>query len=168
MVLKHIAKKAAQKPPQIRPNWVSDTNASCRAWEYILSQKDVKADYIRRHGKSGDFSRKQNYQISGSDVARALKMQRSTLMNTSTYSEPLATFLNSINRELEQLKTERVKQASVSRSRGPTEQSKKTLVNINKALRQRIADLEQEKTADLVTKAFDRLPLPIRRKLGLT
>jgi len=42
------------------------------------------------------------------------------------------------------------------------------LVHANTKLRIKVRELENLKTEELVTRAFDELPLPVKKKLGIS
>jgi len=157
----------ADEPKEEHPSWVSDRNASLKAWQYVEEIKKEKALYIKRHNKVTNFLIQKTYQIKGSEVALALEMNRSTLMNTSSYSEDFATYLNDINDELEVAKNTKLEKSRKSTSRGTVRSSKDELVEANRKLKDRVDELESQKTEELVRYAFDQLPLPVRKKLGI-
>jgi hypothetical protein len=168
--MKYIKKRMTeieQDTPSNIPGWVSKTNASFRAWEYVEALKKEKMLYIKRHNKVTDFTTKKKYQIKGSEVAKAIQVNRSSLMNTSTYSPDFREFLDSVNTELFSAKEAKMKKSQGSPSRGSIRNSKEELVTTNKKLKRRIREIEQLKTEELVRHAFDQLPLPVKRKLGI-
>lgn len=149
------------------PLWVTKTNSSFLAWEYVGKIKKEKLLYIKRHHKVTDFTTKKTYQIKGSEVAKAIRVNRSSLMNTSTYSPDFRAFLESVNSELLAAKEAKLKQFQNSSSRGSIRNSKEELVATNSQLKKRVKELEKLKTEELVRQAFDQLPLPVKRKLGI-
>ena len=52
-------------------------------------------------------------------------------------------------------------------SRGSIRSSKDELVQANTELKKRVSELEAEKIEELVRYAFDQLPLPVKKKLGI-
>lgn len=168
MVLDYLKKKVEESSKeQDKPNWVSHKNASLKAWLYVEKLKKEKALYIKRHHKVTDYLTKNPYQIKGSDIANDLNISRSSLMNTSTYSPHFKKYLDCVNKELEAAKEAQLKRVKDSPSRGSIRNSKEELVLVNTELRKRIDELEKQKTEELVCHAFDQLPLPIKRKLGI-
>ena len=170
MVLDYLKKRVEeslkeQVPEQ--PEWVSDKNISLKAWQYVEQLKKVKTLYIKRHHNITDYLTKKPYQIKGSEIANDLNINRSSLMNTSNYSPHFKKYLDGVNEELEAAKEAKLKNLKKSPSRGSIRNSKKELVLANTELRRRVAELEAQKTEELVYRAFDLLPLPIKRKLGI-
>lgn len=157
----------ADEPKEEHPDWVSESNASLKAWKYVEEVKKEKGLYIKRHHKVTNFLTQKTYQIKGSEVASALNMNRATLMNTSTYSKDFAKYLDEVNNTLEASKNEKLKKSGKSPSRGSIRNSKDELVQANTKLRKQLAELESQKTEELVRFAFDQLPLPIKKKLGI-
>jgi hypothetical protein len=149
------------------PEWVSKDNASLKAWQYVEQLKNEKELYIKHHKNITDYLTKKPYQIKGSDIAKALKINRSSLMNTSKYSCHFVKYLNNVNAELVAAKEAQLKKAKNSPSRGSIRNSKEELVLANTELRKRVTELETLKTEELVSRSFDHLPLPIRKKLGI-
>lgn len=165
--LKRRADEAASEKEIARPDWVSGKNASLKAWEYVEKLKKEKALYIKRHHKITDYLTKKNYQIKGSDVASALKISRASLMNTSSYSPHFKKYLDSVNDELMAAKEARIQKAKKTPSRGSIRSSKDELMQANTELKNRVSKLEEQKTEELVRYAFDQLPLPVKKKLGI-
>ena len=170
MVLDYL-KKLAEESSKIQdvalPKWVSNNNASLKAWQYVEQLKKEKALYIKRHHNITDYLTKKPYQIKGSDIATSLKISRSSLMNTSKYSPDFKNYLDGVNEELEIAKEAQLKKAKDSPSRGSIRNSKEELVRVNTELRKKVDELVAQKTEEIVRRAFDQLPLPIKRKLGI-
>lgn len=170
MVLDYLKKKAAQDRDLNhieKPSWTSDKNASLNAWRYVETTKIEKLQYISSHKRPTHFTNKGSYQINAAEVARAVKINRSTLMHQSSYSEDFKRHLSEVNVELELAKDRQLSFTKKRPSRGPIGSNKDELVKVNAELRVRIAQLEIQKTEELVRLAFDRLPLPVKRTLGL-
>lgn len=165
--LKKRVQKAADDNQCIAPNWTSKKNSSFDAWEYVEKARKEKERYIRSHKKITDYLTKQKFQIKGSDVAKALNISRVSLMNTSGYSESFRKYLDDVNAELELLKNETLKAAKKSPSRGSIQNSKEELLAVNTELRKKITELESKNTEKLVKYAFDQLPFPVKKKLGI-
>ncbi|WP_210398131.1 hypothetical protein [Motiliproteus sediminis] len=165
--LKRRAEEAAMQTEVERPSWVTDQNASLRAWEYVEQLKKEKALYVKRHHKVTDYLTKKAYQIKGADVANALNISRASLMNTSSYSPHFRDYLDNVNAELEAAKETKLRTAQKSTSRGSIRSRKDELVQANAELRKKVTELEKQKTEELVRYAFDQLPLPVKKKLGI-
>jgi hypothetical protein len=170
MVMEYLKKRveeaSSEQEPE-HPDWVYDKNSSLKAWQYVEQLKKEKALYIKRHHKVTNFLTQKKYQIKGSEVAAALHMNRATLMNTSTYSKDFAKYLDEVNSVLEVAKNAKIEKYRKSSSRGSIKSNKDELVQANKKLKDRVDELESQKTEELVRYAFDQLPLPVRKKLGI-
>lgn len=170
MVMDYFNKKLAQIDSSElteTPDWVSNTNVSLNAWKYVELKKHEKIKYINSHSKRTQYLNKSSYQIIAAEVARAININRSTLMHHSTYSQAFTGYLNEVNAQLEAAMHRRLEARDKTRPRGSINTSKNDLVSANTELRARIAHLEALKTEELVKLAFDRLPLPVKRNLGL-
>lgn len=170
MVLDYLKKrveKTASEPESERPNWVSNKNSSLRAWQYVENLKKEKALYIKRHHKATDYLVQKTYQIKGSEVAEALNISRVSLMNTSNYSPHFKKYLDGVNAELAAAKEAKLQKARKLPSRGSIRSSKDELLQSNTELKRRIAELEAQNTEAIIRYAFDQLPLPVRKKLGI-
>lgn len=165
--LKKRAEGATGEQSLDRPHWASEKNASLEAWKYVERLKQEKARYIKFHHKSTDYHTQKTYQIKGAEVARALKISRVSLMNTSNYSCHFKKYLDSVNAELIAAKEARLRKVSKLASRGSIRNNKDELVRVNKELRKRVDQLSTQKTEELVRYAFDQLPLPVKRKLKI-
>lgn len=88
-------------------------------------------------------------------------------MNTYKYSYDFRRYLDSVNQDLGDAKKERLKRSKESPSRGSIRNTKDELVKANTELRSKIDKLEALKTEETVCRAFDQLPQPIRKKLGI-
>lgn len=159
-----IRDSATKSPPQ----WVNARNASLKAWECVELLKKERLLFIQTHSRLSDYKKKSHYQIKASEVARSLGISRATLMHTSSYSNNFSAHLQKVNEDLDAAKEKAVNNASKSNSRGSIRSSKDDLLIRNRELKRRINELEVEKTERLVDVALEKLPLPIRRKLGLS
>lgn len=170
MVMDYLKKRleeAASAQNIERPDWVSAKNASLKAWEYVEQIKKDKFLYVKRHNKITDYLTQKTYQIKGSDVAKALKMSRASLMNTSSYSPNFKKYLDNVNSDLASAKDAQLKKAQKVPSRGSIRSSKDELVRVNAELKKRVAELEMQKSEEIVCYAFDQLSLPVKKKLGI-
>lgn len=170
MVMDYLKRRAENAAPENieAPEWVSRKNASFKAWKHVEELKKEKELYIKRHSKITDYITKKSYQIKGSDVADALKINRASLMNTSKYSPHFKKYLDGVNADLAVAKDAKLQQAQKSPARGTIRNSKDELVQINAELRKKVSELESQKTEELVKFAFDQLPLPVKKKLGIS
>ena len=171
MIMKYFEEKATTvskvESENPHPTWVNKNNASLEAWRCVEKLKKERTRYIKSHQKVTDFLSKSSYQIKPSEVAKAINLNRTTLMHTSTYSEKFTDYLKSVNLELAALKSSQIENAISTRSRGSIRDNKDRLVTINAQLKQRVSELEQRKIEEVVKYAFDQLPLPVKKKLGI-
>jgi hypothetical protein len=169
--MKYFEKKATSgskaQPEDSHPTWATKNNASLEAWKCVEKLKKERTRYIKSHQKVTDFLSKSSYQIKPSEVAKAINLNRTTLMHTSTYSEKFTDYLKSVNLELAALKKSQTENATLNRSRGSIRDNKDRLVTINSQLKQQVQELEQKKIEEVVKYAFDQLPLPVKKKLGI-
>src|SRR5690606_7084659 len=123
--------------------------------------------YIKRHKSPTNFLVTKHYQINGAEVAKAASINRTALMNTSTYSEQFRRYLSEVNAELENAKQAQLKRAD-NPTAGGVQRSKKTdLIDRIKQDEKTIAELEQ-RIGEGFDEIFDKLPLPIKKKLGIS
>ncbi|MDV2080382.1 hypothetical protein [Marinobacter xestospongiae] len=172
MVMKYLrnrveTSKIEQAERTNLPDWVSDRNASAKAWRCTEELKLEKQLYIKRHNSQTDFLVKKNYQIKGAEVARAVGMNRTVLMNTSTYAERFRQYLADVNGELEEEKNARLKRAENPTAGGVQRSRKQDLVDRIKKDEETIAELEQ-RICEGFDEIFDKLPLPVKKKLGIS
>ncbi|PTB99789.1 hypothetical protein C9993_01365 [Marinobacter sp. Z-F4-2] len=172
MVMDYLKKRIeaameADEESTNRPKWVSEKNASAKAWQCAEELKQEKQLYIKRHKSPSNFLVKKHYQIKGAEVAKAAGINRTVLMNTSTYSEQFRQYLTDVNAELEDAKHAQLKRAE-NPTRGGVQRSKKqNLIDRIRQDEQTIAELEQ-RLAENFDEIFDKLPLPIKKKLGIS
>lgn len=161
------AEKEVNNDDANRPTWVSDKNASAKAWQCAEKLKQVKQLYIKGHKSPANFLVKKHYQLKGAEVARAAGINRTVLMNTSTYSEQFRQYLADINAELEDAKKAQLKRGEHPTGGGVQRSKKQDLIDRIRKDEQTIIDLEQ-RIAENFDEIYDRLPLPIKQKLGIT
>lgn len=149
-----------------RPSWVSEKNASAKAWRCTEALKQDKQLYIKRHKSPSNFLVKKHYQIKGAEVAKAAGINRTVLMNTSTYSEQFRQYLADVNAELEDAKKAQLKRAENPTRGGVQRSNKQDLIDRIRQDEQSIAELEQ-RIVENFDEIFDKLPLPIKKKLGI-
>lgn len=171
MIMRYIEKKMEKESrngsSEVIPYWVSEKNASLSAWRCAESLKKARILYIKTHSKVSDFVKKNNYKIKASEIAKTLNINRSTLMHTSSYSRNFSEYIQATNAELESMKSERLVKRSRASSRGSISDRKDELLQLNKELKRRIAELERLTVEKVVKQSIDKLPLPTKKKLGL-
>ncbi|PTB98226.1 hypothetical protein C9993_08500, partial [Marinobacter sp. Z-F4-2] len=110
---------------------------------------------------------KKHYQINGAEVARAVDVNRTVLMNTSSYSKHFREYLAGVNAELEEEKNARLKKAENPTAGGVQRSRKQDLIDRIRKDEETIAELEG-RIAENFDEIFDKLPLPIKKKLGIS
>lgn len=149
------------------PDWVSEKNASARAWLCTEELKLKKQLYIKRHKSPTNFLVKKHYQIKGAEVARAAGINRTVLMNTSTYSEKFRQYLADANTGLEEEKNDQLKRAANRTAGGIQRSMKQDLIDRIRRDEDTIAELER-RIAENFDEIFDKLPLSMKKKLGIS
>lgn len=171
MVMEYLKKRVETKEKADeeevgRPNWVSEKNASAKAWRTTEALKLEKRLFIKRHKSPTNFLVKKHYQIKGSEVAKSAGINRTALMNTSTYSEMFRQYLADVNAELEEEKNARLRRAENPTAGGVHRSRKQDLVDRIRKDEQKITELEQ-RISESFDEIFEKLPLPIKKKLGI-
>ena len=114
----------------VLPNWISAGNSSGDAYKALLSLRDKKKGYIKKHGLKSQYTKKSNYLIQKSEVARVIGKNAQPLFNCNTYSEGLLTFFKELNKDLEIAKEKRIHKVK----NGLQSISKESLMNKHKVL----------------------------------
>lgn len=151
-----------ESPSEKLPNWVNPKNSSQKAYEAIESLKEVKQQFIRKHGLKSHYQKKSSYQISKTEVANLAGAKSQPLFNSCAYSESLTRHLDTVNNELDEYRQRRIK------SKGGLRQKKKD--ELVKELQESKINNDQllKNTVDeLFEKTINHLPLDVRRKLGI-
>ena len=146
------------------PDWVNDKNSSKAAYLAILELYAEKMKYIQSHSKKTHFKKKADYTLSKSEVARAIgKNKPNALFHSVDYSAGLTDLFDEKQKQLLS-----AFEKTLNRNRkGKQGYTKTKLVSrLNKT------EIElrmiSEQTAEMaLEKAIARLPIDIRRKLGL-
>ena len=166
--LQKKSEKANAKQQTHPPEWVSKENVTYDAWKYVEQRKKEITQYIKQHSKVTDFLTQKTYKIKGSEIAKGLKINRPSLMCTSSFSATFSEYLDEVNTDLEAAKDEKLEKAKKKSSRCSVKESKDDLVLANKKLKERVDELEAQKMEELVARTFDELPLPVKKKLGIS
>ncbi|MBO7928087.1 hypothetical protein J5X91_17780 [Pseudoalteromonas sp. K222D] len=155
---KEMAEEAEQKKiVEELPCWVNKNNASFVAFNETERLRTERLMFINKHTKTINFRSKKSYQISGREVARAVGIAASTLLTTSTYSVKYSKYLERINTELEEKKTQRIAKTTKSKSRGPIARNKDELVEEVKRLDAKLKTLETKNVIEQVEQAINML-----------
>jgi len=149
------------------PEWVSKSNISYKAYNEVLKLKAEKLSYIERHNRKSHFKCKKLYQISIRNVAVNIDIANTTLSQKSSYAKGFKAFLDTINKELESLKNERLKVTANRKSRGAVAYNKNELVEEVNTLKKENKKLRETNVKEQVELIFDKLSLPIKNALEL-
>lgn len=139
------------------PSWVSESNASYKAWKATEKKKGERIIYIKIHSKESHYKLKGSYQITGSEVAREAGIGKVTLLSTSAYSKSFKTYLKSVNEELELLKNARLEKAKKSQNRGLAGKTKKEVIAHAGSYKDKYESLLKSNTVEQVEQAINML-----------
>lgn len=145
------------------PDWVSEKNASLQAFDAISSIKIEKLEYIRKNKRFGAFRTKKTYQVGTAEVSKMVGVTPQALFHTSTYSTNLKSFLDEVNKDLNEKKTKRLE----AKSEGVREKPKAEVYEIYGFHKDALTQLQKNNASDQVTDAISRMSLQTRKKLGL-
>ena len=123
---------------------------------------DVKKQYIRKHGLKSHYKKKSTYQISKSEVANLVGIKPQPLFNSCSYSDSLSSYFNDVNDELNTYKDRRIKNKG-----GLRQKNKDALVKELQETKYNNDRLLTDTIENLFEKTLDRIPLDVRRKLGI-
>lgn len=146
------------------PAWVSKSNASYAAFYKITELKEDRENYIRNHNKPRDYKLKRDYQISISEMARALGMSDSSF-STATYTRDLKAHLSKVNTELAEKKEKRVTTYLNNQKCRGMQLSKDTLRAEHKVMELRVKELKEREAIDLFELCLNQLNDRTRLKL---
>lgn len=163
--LHRIASNETHRTPL--PQWVSSRNSSLSAFNHVQELRIEKQEYISSHYLAKDYRLKRNYQISGSEIARLVGITPSTLLHTSSYSSDFRAHLNSVNRELDELRHKRLERYKKSKAGGLNQHKKDELRGDLASIRAELQHAKNQNAVAQVEALLAELPLPIKRKLGL-
>lgn len=164
-----ILRRRAQegKDTEPLPDWVSQRNITLPAYQCINAIKQERLKYIIKHGQIKDYKKKGLYQITASEVARAIGVATTTLISSSAYSFKLKRYLDDINKELEQKKNHKIIIHKRTISGGLQQRKKDELkIELGKT-KTELKVLKKRNAHEQVSALLAELPLPIKRKLGL-
>lgn len=147
------------------PAWVSSSNASLKAFNGINELAEQRRNKIME-GVS-KLTRKSDWQISVAEVARKTGVSRVTLGNTASYSIELKAYLESINRKLESLKREVKERKRATKQKGKKANKKSEILRSEQLLRKKVEEMESKQVTELLELTISKLPLPVRKQLGL-
>lgn len=149
------------------PDWVNNSNRSGLAYSAIGVLQVEKLKYIHSHKLETDFSKKSNYLISISELGRSINTAVPTLSSTSSYSEPLMSYLKEINTRLETEKKTTIQKYKRTRSKGTKQKNKDEIRSELNMLKSELKRVKSKNAEDQAMSVIKRLPLPVKRLLGL-
>jgi len=145
------------------PHWVSEKNATFKAYKAINAIKLDKCEYILKHKNARAFRTEKSYQVGREEVAQEVQVTRQVLFYTSKYSEQLQSFLDEVNKELDEKKISRL----AVKSDGVRDQPKKEVYGKYKLYKGALAELQKKNASEQVSEAISRMSLQTRKALGL-
>ena len=162
-------KRLAQQEKFIAPapEWVSDKNASFRAYECINKLKELRAKYISQHNQPKDFIKRGDYQITASEVAREISLAKTTLIVSSAYSPALKKYLAEVNEELDQLKDKKLEANKRRQSSGVRQKKKDQIAEELQKTRAKLDEVTKRNAVAQIEAVLAALPLPIKHQLGM-
>lgn len=160
-------KEAIDVETRQKPSWVDPSNNSEKAYDVIGKLKSDKIAYIKKHGKKSDYTTKGKYLIGKAEVARKIgpdvKPQPLFHSKSSSYCEDLLKYFNDTNDALEKAKDKRLAKSS----RGLMQKTKEELVQQLRLEKETKTEELTSLVDDVYQRVLDRLPLDVKRKLGL-
>lgn len=145
------------------PEWVSNSNSSLAAYRAIQSQYKEKMQYIRQHRKKSHYTKKSNYQISKSEIARAAGLAKpNAIFHSVDYASNLTKEFNEKTALLEASKEKALR----SRSGSIKDLSKKELMSELRG-RERYKEIAELKADEVLALTLKRLPLSVKKQLHL-
>ena len=147
------------------PAWVSSSNASLKAFNGINELAEQRRNRIK--ASVSKLTRKSDWQISIAEVARTIGVSRVTLGNTASYSSELKSYLESINRKLQSFKREIEERNRANKQKGKKANKKSEILRSEQLLRKKVEKMESQQVTELMELTISKLPLPVRKQLGL-
>ena len=154
------------KPPWVR----GDTrHTTFKTWRAILDLQAIKEKSIKNYGKVAHRKTpKSLYQIKKSEVADIVAIKSQSLFRTSGFSDDIRAFFDDVNSELVDLfEIEQNKQRLRRKRRGVRSKCKPELVDDVQVLREKVEKLERQTVKDTLDLMLQRMPLDLRRKMGM-
>lgn len=154
-----------------KPSWVKGGtgHTTFKAWRAILDLQAIKEKSIKNYGKVADRKTpKSLYQIKKSDVAEIVAIKSQSLFRTSGFSDDIRDFFDDVNSELLELfEIEQNKQRLRRKRTGVRSKCKPDLVDDVQVLREKVEELERQTVKDTLDLMLQRMPLDLRRKMGM-
>lgn len=145
------------------PDWVSNSNSSLAAYLAIQSLYKEKMRYIRQHSKKSHYTKKSNYQISKSKIARVAGLAKpNAIFHSVGYASNLTKEFNDKNALLAASK----EKALHTRSSSIKDLSKKELMSELRG-RERYKEIAELKADEVLALTLKCLPLSVKKQLHL-
>lgn len=148
-----------------RPDWAVEGETSGKAYDAIISFKEVKLSYINDHSEAEDFETKSSYQISKVDVARVADADPQPIFRSKSvsYSGKLLTFFTGVNEKLNEKKEKKLNKPK----HGLQHLSKKETIKIAQSQNKELVKLQKDNCEELYERLLSNMPLDIKNALGL-
>jgi len=145
------------------PDWVSEKNATLKAYNAINSIKLDKLEYIQKNKTKHAFRTQKLYQVKTEEVATKVGVTPQVLFHTSTYSDSLKSFLKEINDELRDKKIKRLE----AKPEGVRARPKTEVYESYQSCKKDLVEVKKKNASDQVSEAISRMSTQTRNKLGL-
>lgn len=145
------------------PDWISEGNVSLAAYHAIETLKKERLLYIAKTNDKKKFTKKSNWTISKSEVARKLGVASQPLFYsaTTTYSDGLLKYFDDTNDILIERKDAKTK----STKRGLGSRSKNDLISEFRKQKEKLSHSTESNADELYRRFKSELPLDIKSKL---
>ena len=153
-----------------KPSWVKGGtgHTTFKAWRAILDLQAIKEKSIKNYGKVADRKTpKSLYQIKKSEVAEIVAIKSQSLFRTSGFSDDIRAFFDDVNSELLDLFEIEQNKQRLRRRAGVRSKCKLELVDDVQVLREKVEELERRAVKDTLDLMLQRMPLDLRRKMGM-
>lgn len=147
------------------PDWISEGNLSLAAYHVIETLKKERLLYIANTNDKKNFTKKSNWTILKSEVARKLNVASQPLFYsaTTTYSGGLLKHLNETNEALTKRKDAKIK----STKRGLGNRSKYDLISEFREQKEKLSHSTESNADELYRRFKSELPLDLKSKLQI-
>lgn len=166
-----ISEGATDLTEHEKPSWVVDyeSHTTYRAWQAILTLKEHKERGIASFGKVADRKTpKSLFQLKKSEVAIVVGVSAQSIFRTSTFSEDILEFFDTINKALLELhEQEQKKQRTRHRNTGVRTRKKGELVDEVQVLRNKVKELECRQVQETLDLVLSQMPIDLRRRLRM-
>ncbi len=143
--------------------WVEFHATAKKAFDAINELKKVKLRYIKGHTKKAHFQKKYLWMISKAEVAKMVGVKPQPLFNSNSFSKGLSKYFHETAIHLEK----EAEKQTCTEKKGLQHRSKSELKESTKTLGQELDKLQKNNCEQLFQNLLDKMPLDIKRKLGL-